>query len=135
MQRSELIHLNSLENFNKQRHFVDELIYMYLLKILLNIETKVILSFWYIYIFYILYWTGECGNCRPVVIQSDNRVFFGGGRVNVVVRRGGTCPRDSDRHPHPETRRWYVSQSLIKPGIFHFRVSLNLLKISVSGSH
>lgn len=135
MQRSELIHLNSLENFNKQWHFVDELIY--LLKILLNIETKVILSFWYIYIFYILYWTGECGNCRPVVIQSDNRVFFGGGRVNVVVRRGGTCPRDSDRHPHPETRRWYVSQSLIKPGTLYFRVSLNLLKIhvGVSESH
>lgn len=88
-----------------------------------------------IYIFYILYWTGECGNCRPVVVQSDNRVFFGGGRVNVVVRRGGTCPRDSDRHPHPETRWWYVSQSLIKPGILYFRVSLNLLKISVSGSY
>lgn len=35
------MHLNSLENFNKQRDFVDELICS------CNIEKKVILSFWH----------------------------------------------------------------------------------------
>lgn len=74
MQRSELIHLNSLENFNKQWHFVDELIY--LLKILLNIETKVILSFWYIYILHFLLnrWMWKLSASRhPVRQQSSPR--------------------------------------------------------------